>query len=146
MKFKNNNKNFLSNLYHVKFKDNIYSNLEFNSIEHYFNSMKYFIPKSNNYYTHVENIRKIKKSIDIETYTKAYPYMCSNFCNLKDKVMKNGLTLKFYQNPELRKKLINTKGKIEAEIDDPYWGIGKNKLGKNKLGLLLEQVREELKF
>jgi len=146
MRFKNSNKNYLSNLYHVKFKDTIYSNLEFNSMEHYFNSMKYFIPKSNNYYTHVKNIREIKKSSDIDTYSKAYPYMCSNFCSIKDTVMKNGLILKFNQNPKLRNKLINTKGKIEVEMNNPYWGIGKNKNGKNKLGLLLEQVREELKF
>ena len=146
MKFKDSNKNFLSNLYHVTFKDTIYSNLEFPSMEHYFHSMKYFIPKSNNYHTHVSNILKIKKSTDVITYTKAYPYMCSNFCNLKDKVMKNGLTLKFYQNPHLRKKLINTSGPIIVDIDDSYWGIGKNKKGENKLGLLLQEVREELKF
>lgn len=146
MKFKNSNKHFLSNLYESKFKDTIYSNLEFNSMEHYYNSMKYFIPKSNNYHTHVENIRNIKKSDDVETYTKAYPYMCSNFCSLKDKVMKNGLTLKFYQNIDLRKKLLNTKGKIEVDMNDSYWGIGKDKKGENKLGRLLEEVREELKF
>lgn len=146
MKFKNNKKNFLSNLYQSKFKDTIYSNFEFNSVEHYFNSMKYFIPKSNNYYTHVSNIMKIKNTEDIETYTKAYPYMCSNFCNIKDKVMKNGILLKFYQNPILKNKLINIKGNIEADIDDPYWGIGKDKKGKNKLGLILQEVRDELKF
>lgn len=144
MKFKNDKNNFLSNLYHSKFKDTIYSNLEFKSMEHYFNSMKYFIPKSNNYYTHVENIRKIKSSEDIQTYSKAYPYMCSNFCSLKDQVMKNGLILKFYQNPKLKKKLLNIKGEIVADLDDPYWGIGKDKKGNNKLGKILQEVRGEL--
>jgi ribA/ribD-fused uncharacterized protein len=146
MKFKKNKKNYLSNLYHSKFKDTIYSNLEFKSIEHYFNSMKYFIPKSNNYHTHVENIRNIKNSEDIETYSKAYPYMCSNFCNLKDEVMKNGLKQKFNQNQKLKDKLINLKGNIEFDSEDSYWGIGKDKKGNNKLGLILEEVREELKF
>jgi N-glycosidase YbiA len=146
MKFKNNSKNYLSNLYQISFKDTIYSNLEFKSMEHYFYSMKYFIPKSNNFHMHVKNIRKIKDSNDVTTYSKAYPYMCSNFCNIKDKVMKDGLILKFYQNPELRKKLVNTKGSILVEMEDSYWGIGKDKNGQNKLGLLLEQVRDELKF
>ncbi len=146
MKFKNDKNIFLSNLYHSKFKDTIYSNLEFKSMEHYFNSMKYFIPKSNNYYTHVENIRKIKSSEDIQTYSKAYPYMCSIFCSLKDQVMKNGLILKFYQNPKLKKKLLNTKGEIVADLDDNYWGIGKDKKGKNKLGKILQEVRNELDF
>ena len=146
MKFENKKKIFLSNYYQSKFKDTVYSNLEYNSVEHFFNSMKYFIPKSNNYDTHVNNIIKIKEPKDVGVYTKAYPYMCSNFCNLKDQVMKNGLIFKFEQNNLLKKKLINTKGNIIADIDDQYWGIGKNKNGRNKLGLLLEEVREELKF
>ena len=110
----------------ISFKDTIYSNLEFKSMEHYFHSMKYFIPKSNNFHTHVENIRKIKDSNDVTTYTKAYPYMCSNFCNIKDKVMKDGLILKFYQNPELRKKLVNTTAKVlfenKIKNENKYFG------------------------
>jgi N-glycosidase YbiA len=146
MKFKNSNKNFLSNYYNSKFTDSFYSNLKYDTMEHYFSSMKYFIPKTSNYYTHVNNILNIKDPSEIEIYTKAYPYLCSNFCNIKDIVMKNGLLLKFNQNSNLKQKLLNINGKIEADIDDEYWGLGKTGKGKNKLGLLLEEVRDELKF
>ena len=35
--------------------------------------------------------------------------------------MKNGIIFKFEQNNLLKKNLINTKGKIIADIDNQYW-------------------------
>lgn len=76
----------------------------------------------------------------------------------QDSVMKNGCMLKFSQNPNLKQFLLNTNHSklIEANKSDKYWGAGlaledfetledKSRLnGKNKLGKILEAVRELL--
>lgn len=70
--------------------------------------------------------------------------------------MKNILIAKFTQNTSLRDLLLSTGSKrlIEA-THDPYWGasalLGSKLLkngkwtGKNELGSIMEEVREELK-
>ena len=73
--------------------------------------------------------------------------------------MKHALKLKFTQNENLKKKLLNPKfeGKtfVEAAYYDRIWGIGfneieaennKNKWGRNELGELLTEIRKELKI
>ena len=65
---------------------------------------------------------------------------------------------KFRQNPEMKKKLIETESKliIECNINDRFWGNGTNLYdkfakdktkwkGKNKMGDVLFRVRESLK-
>ena len=55
--------------------------------------------------------------------------------------------MKFSQNPEIAKELLATGDAllIEHTRNDDYWTDGGDGSGKNKLGLLLMQVREELK-
>ena len=63
----------------------------------------------------------------------------------KDQVMKKILLIKF-SDEKLKKKLLSTKGKRLNNVNsyrDEYWGIYMGK-GKNKLGRILEIVREEL--
>jgi hypothetical protein len=61
--------------------------------------------------------------------------------------MKSVLKEKFIQHEDLKNKLLETGNKflIEESNIDAYWGIGKNGKGKNMLGLLLMEIREELK-
>ena len=76
--------------------------------------------------------------------------------NMSDSIVKEGLRLKFGQNPDLKEKLLSTglDHLVEASPYDKIWGIGLSysdaiKMnphkwpGKNKLGLCLEEVREE---
>ena len=76
----------------------------------------------------------------------------------KTKIMYDGLFLKFTQNEQLKKVLLNTGTKkiYEASPYDKIWGIGLNyhntiKLnpteypGENLLGILLMELRENLK-
>ena len=64
----------------------------------------------------------------------------------KDHAMLSVLRAKF-ANPELKEKLIAT-GDVELvegnHWNDTYWGVC-NGIGKNMLGKLLMQVREEIK-
>ncbi len=57
------------------------------------------------------------------------------------------LKAKFQQNQELKEKLLATGDAtlIENSKTDSYWGIGKSKKGKNMLGILLMELRTELK-
>lgn len=66
---------------------------------------------------------------------------------IKDEVMLQVLRMKFSQNPEIAKELLATGDAIliEHTRNDDYWADGGDGSGKNKLGLLLMQVREELK-
>lgn len=66
---------------------------------------------------------------------------------VKNKVMLQAFRMKFSQNPEIAKELLATGDAIliEHTRNDDYWADGGDGSGKNKLGLLLMQVREELK-
>lgn len=69
-----------------------------------------------------------------------------NWSKIKVERMKNVLIEKFTQHSDLKEKLLSTKDSILIEESniDPYWGCGKNGKGKNMLGILLMEVREEL--
>ena len=61
--------------------------------------------------------------------------------------MLQSLRMKFSQNLEIAKELLATGDAIliEHTRNDDYWADGGDGSGKSKLGLLLMQVREELK-
>ena len=62
---------------------------------------------------------------------------------IKDDVMRTALVAKFTQNKDCKEKLLSTGDQylIEDTTDDYYWGTGITGTGKNKLGLLLMEVR-----
>ena len=72
--------------------------------------------------------------------------------------MRTAVRYKFYQNEDLRKKLMDARyeGKtfVEASYYDRIWGIGYNESeamdhldnwGRNELGKILTDLRNELK-
>lgn len=71
---------------------------------------------------------------------------------IKDEVMLDLIRQKFFLHAELAKKLLATGGHILVEGNtwgDRYWGCTRRKDGKwtgrNKLGIILMKVREELR-
>ena len=73
-------------------------------------------------------------------------YLRDDWESIKDDTMLNIIRAKF-KNPKLSRKLIATGDQelIEGNTwNDTYWGVC-NGIGKNKLGQILMQVREELK-
>jgi len=66
--------------------------------------------------------------------------------SVKDTVMYEAVLAKFRQHPSLREKLLATGDALLVEHSkrDRYWGNGGDGLGKNRLGQILMQVREEL--
>lgn len=67
--------------------------------------------------------------------------------DIKLQVMEKLLRLKLEQNPYVKKKLLLTGDLIICEDSpkDSFWGIGKNRDGRNELGKLWMKLREELK-
>lgn len=65
---------------------------------------------------------------------------------VKVAIMKDILRAKVAQHPYVEKKLRESKGRelIEDSCRDPFWGWGPNKDGKNQLGKIWMEVREEL--
>jgi len=95
-----------------------------------------------------EKIRQIASPMDaaLEGCNRQNP-LRQDWEEVKDKVMLQALRMKFSQNPEISKELLATGDAIliEHTRNDDYWADGGDGSGKNKLGLLLMQVREELK-
>ena len=67
--------------------------------------------------------------------------------DVKVEIMKNILRAKVSQHPYVKKKLLETGERILIEDSwrDSFWGWGENKNGKNVLGQLWMEVREEIR-
>ena len=70
-----------------------------------------------------------------------------NWDEIKRSVMKECCMAKFLQHADLRKQLIETGNEdlIEDSKIDWWWGCGADGKGRNELGKILMEVREELK-
>lgn len=66
--------------------------------------------------------------------------------SVKDDVMRKVVRAKFTQHEELKKLLLETGDAVIVEhtANDSYWGDGGDGSGKNMLGRILMQVRDEL--
>lgn len=60
-------------------------------------------------------------------------------------VMRSVVRLKFEQHPELMKNLLDTGFQmiISNDKNDSFWGIGKDGKGRNMLGMLLMEIRDD---
>lgn len=67
---------------------------------------------------------------------------------VKDDVMREALYAKFTQHPDLKEKLLATGevNLIEHTKNDRYWGDGGDGKGINRLGQLLIEVREKIRY
>ena len=61
--------------------------------------------------------------------------------------MREAVRAKFRQHPSLRTLLLSTADAyiVEHSRNDAYWGDGGDGSGKNMLGRILMEVREELR-
>lgn len=107
------------------------------TVEHYFQAMKTF---------NLAQHEKIRLAAT-PGQAKRFGRVCdlrADWEQVKDDIMLQALRLKF-QDPELRAQLIATGDEYLVEgntWNDCYWGVCQG-IGKNRLGELLMQVREE---
>jgi len=80
---------------------------------------------------------------DIIAQYKSIVTIRSDWDLIKEDMMRRALIAKFQQNKKLRDLLISTADAelIEDSPRDSYWGCGKDGKGANRLGKLLEEVR-----
>jgi N-glycosidase YbiA len=66
---------------------------------------------------------------------------------IKAEIMHKAVSAKFNAHPELQQLLLSTGQEeiIEKTTKDDYWGCGTNGTGRNRLGKILMQIREELR-
>lgn len=130
---------FMSNFAPYPFSD---GNKIWPTSEHYFQAQKFLIPEIQ------EKIRQIASPMDaaLEGRNRQNP-LRPDWEEIKDKVMLQALRMKFSQHPEIAKELLATGDAIiiEHTRNDAYWADWGDGSGKNKLGLLIMQVREEFK-
>lgn len=67
---------------------------------------------------------------------------------VKDDVMREVVRAKFNQHEDIKQILLSTKNAylVEHTVNDSYWGDGGDGSGKNMLGKILMEIREELRL
>ncbi|MCO1335870.1 NADAR family protein [Microbulbifer sp. OS29] len=111
------------------------------TMEHYFQAMKF---EGSGHFIKIRDCGSPKQAKDLGQ-SRATPIR-KDWDQTKERIMFEGLREKF-KDRELKAILLGTGKKelIENSPHDKYWGIGPNGKGKNRLGVLLMQLREELK-
>jgi ribA/ribD-fused uncharacterized protein len=110
--------------------------------EHYFQAQKFHGTE------HEEKVRLCKTARQAADLGRSRKLpLRRDWESVKDQVMLEALRAKFTQHEDLRGILLGTGDALLVEHTDrdSYWGDGGDGSGKNRLGQLLMQVREELR-
>lgn len=126
-----------SNFYHSPFKEN---GKTYATNEHYYQACKATCEKDHEY------IRKAKDPYEAKARGNKAK-LRGDWDSAKFDVMKQGLRLKFSQNPELKAILLGTGEAVihEETKNDKIWGWYKG-TGKDLLGKALMAIRKELSY
>jgi ribA/ribD-fused uncharacterized protein len=110
--------------------------------EHYFQAQKF------NGTPQEENIRREPSSQTAAQMgrDRSHP-MRPDWEMVKEDLMREALLAKFTQHPYLRERLLATGDAeiVEHTTNDGYWGDGADGHGKNRLGMLLMELRTKLR-
>ena len=110
--------------------------------EHYFQAQKFTGTH------HEEEVRRAKTPNDAakKGRDRSRP-LRADWEEVKDYVMREALHAKFTQHPDLKENLLATGAAdiVEHTTNDSYWGDGGDGSGKNMLGVLLMELRENLR-
>jgi ribA/ribD-fused uncharacterized protein len=109
--------------------------------EHYFQAQKFADPE------HQAKIRAASDPGDAARLGRRLPGLRADWEQVKDEVMLTALRAKFTQHDRLGRMLLSTGSAvlIEHTKNDVYWADGGDGSGQNRLGVLLMQLREELR-
>jgi hypothetical protein len=110
--------------------------------EHYFQAQKYSGTP------HEEDVRQASKpSIAAQIGRDRARPLRPDWELVKEKVMKEALITKTEQHPYIKKLLLSTGDAeiVEHTTKDSYWGDGGDGSGKNRLGILWMEIRDELR-
>jgi N-glycosidase YbiA len=111
------------------------------TVEHYFQAQKF--PG----HPLAERIRTASNPMQAKKLgrTRSVP-LRPDWEKVKDDIMREAVLAKFTTHDDIKQRLLST-GKeklVENAPRDYYWGCGSNGNGKNRLGLILMETREQL--
>jgi len=110
--------------------------------EHYFQAQKFAGTE------HEEELRLVASPMVVARMGRSSQRpLRKDWETAKDDIMREALRAKFTQNEELKQILLETGDAylVEHTKNDSYWGDGGDGSGKNMLGKLLMELREQLK-
>ncbi len=109
--------------------------------EHYFQAQKFADPAQR------ERIRTASGPGEAARLGRRLPDLRADWEQVKDEVMLRALRAKFTQHDRLRRLLLSTGDAelVEHTKNDSYWADGGDGSGNNRLGVLLMQLRAELR-
>ena len=120
----------------------ILDDLYWSTSEHYFQAQKFINTP------YLEQVRNTKTPMDAANMgrDRSLP-LRPDWGKIKDYIMFKGVLKKFETHQDIRKILLSTGEQllVEDSPTDYYWGCGKDRSGKNKLGLILMEVRTSLR-
>lgn len=110
--------------------------------EHYFQAQKF---RDETYQEKIRNASTPKQAAELGR-SRQIP-LREDWEAIKDDVMYRAVLAKFTMHEKLKQLLLatGTADIVENAPGDYYWGCGKDGSGKNRLGEILVQVREQLK-
>jgi N-glycosidase YbiA len=115
--------------------------MRWTTTEHYFQAQKFHDPE------YRERIRLVTSPMVAARLgrSRSVPIR-DDWETVKDDVMRKAIRAKFDSHPELKRLLLATGNEelVEQTTQDHYWGCGTSGTGRNMLGILLMELRQEL--
>jgi len=112
------------------------------TVEHYFQAQKFAGTE------HEEELRTTESPMVVARKGRAHTRpLRPDWEEVKDGIMREAVFAKFNQHPELCELLLSTGDEeiVEKTTRDYYWGCGTDGTGRNMLGRILMEVRQELR-
>ena len=114
------------------------------TVEHYFHAMKF--PGDIEWQEAIRVAPDAIKARQLAADASHSQALRADWETVQESVLLDALRAKFQQNRGLLELLKSTGSRpLVEDTVDAYWGVGRTGKGKNRMGKLLEQVREELK-
>lgn len=113
--------------------------------EHYFQAQK-FVTTDLAWFEKIQRAKTPKDAAKMGR-DRTHP-LRQDWEQVKEEIMFQAVLQKFTTHEELRQILLETGEEeiVENSPIDYYWGCGKDGSGKNRLGVILMQVRDSVKF
>ena len=112
--------------------------------EHYFQAQKFI---GTPFTEVIRNFQRPREAFDLSRKPAVSRWRRKDWEEVKVDIMRKALLAKFTQHRDLRQLLLKTKDNmlIEHTPYDNFWGDGGDGNGQNKLGMLLMEIRFDLK-
>lgn len=117
--------------------------LYWSTSEHYFQAQKFIATP------YLEKLRLVKTPKEAANMGRQRTLpLRSDWEDVKDNIMRKAVFSKFSTNKDIQGILLSTGNEklVENSPIDYYWGCGADGSGKNMLGIVLMEIRQQLKY